>query len=152
MRPCLCARLCSRCRQYFRFVSVVAWSSRSVTNVVGIALACLFFCSRSRPACNWNVERLPPAFSAPSDLSFVKKGASSGPSLPQRKADLLRLYSFGRLYRGRRRSSSSNAWLLTRRAVERSGSSTASRSTETSNEIVRLFHHLLALSFHVMTL
>jgi hypothetical protein len=147
MRPCLCARVCSRCRQYFRFVSVVACSSRSVTNVVGITLACLFLSSRSRLACNWNMESHPPAFSAPSGLSSVKKGASGGPSLPKRKADLLPCYSFGRLYRGRRRSSSSSAWLLTRRAVERSGSSTATRSTETSNEIVRLFHYLLAPPF-----
>ena len=129
------------------FIWVVVCSSRPVTNLMGIALACLFISSRSRPACNWNVESPPPAFSAPSGLSSAKKGASGGPSLPRRNADVFALVA----------SDVSTAvggdlqikHDLTRPVAKRSRSSTASRSTETCHKIVGLFHDP---SSHLMTL
>lgn len=64
---CMRARVSSRCRQYFSTFSG-SCASHSVANMMETR------CRRSRPACNWNVERHLLVFSGPSDLSSAKKG------------------------------------------------------------------------------
>ena len=111
----------------------------------------MFF--RSRPARNWNAERLQPAFSAHTGLSSAKKSALNvvAYQVPHRALTLSALPA----------SDDSTAvsedllqvWHMIRHnpVSKRSRSSTASRSTETCHQIVRHLHLCAPHSLTAMT-
>jgi len=99
----MCVPVCYRCGR--TFLSWVACPSHSVADEIINVLSCY---SRSRPACDWNAERLRSAFSAHSGPSSGahKIVAYHFPNRTLSFSALLASDRLGRLHLGRRRSSS----------------------------------------------